>query len=146
MGQETANEDQIMTSLISDIKQHFPEVTHDINKVVRDFWCGDTEMEKQSYWLKLETFFDLTNAAIQAKNKRLAQQYLTFISQRLSSACQIEDSYIDTYYVIFLMWNIKDKAIFEWGWALIPDNLKQIYTGMWGNIRYFNNQETFTLV
>lgn len=30
------------------------------------------------------------------------------------------------------MWDIKDKNIKKWGWSLIPDNLKALYTEVWG--------------
>jgi hypothetical protein len=58
------------------------------------------------------------------------------MSHKLTNATNAEKEYIDVYYVESLLWDIKDSELRKWGWSLIPENLKELYIGVWGAQRF----------
>jgi len=120
--------DREIENFIKEIRVKFPDVSINI-----DNWLehqGYTEDDKM-YTSMMEAFSQSTTDHIKEKNTESAQMHLNYISNKLMSASTKEYEYIDVYYVESLMWDIEDKSILKYGWNLMPNNLKKLYTDMW---------------
>ncbi|AJQ95608.1 hypothetical Protein YC6258_03572 [Gynuella sunshinyii YC6258] len=85
------------------------------------------------YTEKMETFSQFTTNAIKRFDERTVKAHFEYMSNKLKQASKVEAEYIDVYYVESLMWDIKDKKAKQWGWSLLPNNLRALYREMWGD-------------
>lgn len=121
--------DQIAKDFITEIKVKFPKVGNLIDKRMADLGFG---AEDTMYTDMMECFSQATTDAIKAKESETASKYLSYMSNKLESASEVEREYIDVYYTESLMWDIKDRKTKSWGWKLLPKNIKKLYEGVWG--------------
>jgi len=123
------DKDQITENFISAIKREFPDVGSRIDKQMEDL---EIDPEDKMYTQMFECFSQATTDAIKAKDSETASKHLTYMSNKLKHANEVEREYIDVYYTEPLMWDIKDPKLRAWGWKLFPENIKQLYKDMWG--------------
>jgi hypothetical protein len=123
------DKDQEIADFIKDIKNKFPAVAVRIDKWIERMGC---DPEDKMYTCMMEAFLQATTDAIKEYDEQSANAHLTYMSEKLKKASVIEHEYIDVYYVESLMWDIKDEKNWQWGWKLIPENLKELYKGIWG--------------
>ncbi len=123
------DKDQIIEIFISDIKSKFPEVGVLIDQRMVSL---EIEPELKMYTEMFECFSQATTEAIKVKDSATASKYLSYMSNRLKNASEIEKEYIDVYYTESLMWDVKNRKIKSWGWKLFPPNIKKLYEDMWG--------------
>jgi hypothetical protein len=83
----------------------------------------------------MEEFSNVTSDAIRRRNEDVARAHLEYISHLLDHADDKVKEYIDVYYVEVLMYDLDDESK-RVGWRLIPDNLKELYIGFWGQPKF----------
>ena len=91
------------------------------------------EEEDEAYYLWLEALADVTNNLMSQRLKGEVIEHLIFFSQQLQRASKVIKNCIDTSYVEHLMWNL-DPEDKKWALSLFPENLKAMYTAMWGSV------------
>jgi len=123
------DKDQIAEKFISAIMREFPDVG---NRIEKELKALGIDPEDKMYAQMFECFSQTTTDAIKAKDSETALKHLTYMSNKLKHANEVEREYIDVYYTEPLMWDIKDQKLRAWGWKLFPDNIKQLYEDMWG--------------
>ena len=123
------DEDLEIEQFISDIRKAFPDVGRAI-----DVWMEKQgfDEEDKAYASMFEAFSQETTNEMKRLNEGIVRSHLEYMSKKLSRASKKEYEYIDVYYVESLMWDINDKGIKKWAWALMPANLKELYVDMWG--------------
>jgi hypothetical protein len=80
----------------------------------------------------LEEFTRETQRALREGNESLARAHLTFMSAFLRKADAVQREYIDVYYVEGFLPGLPESARPD-AWALMPQNLKDLHTQMWGS-------------
>jgi hypothetical protein len=80
----------------------------------------------------MEEFARETQRAVSRGDPELAKRHLTFLSDRLRNADEIEYEYIDVYYVEGILYGVEDGTRQEI-WSLMPVNLRDLYVAMWGH-------------
>ena len=123
------NKDHIAEQFISAVMREFPDVGSRIYKQVKAL---ELNPEDKMYTQMFECFSQATTDAIKEKDSDTALKHLTYMSNKLKHANEVEREYIDVYYTEPLMWDIKDQKLRAWGWKLFPENIKQLYEDMWG--------------
>ena len=123
------DKDQIAESFIAAVMREFPDVGSRIEKQMKDL---ELDPEDKMYTQMFECFSQATTDAIKAKDSETVLKHLTYMSNKLKHANEVEREYIDVYYTEPLMWDIKDQKLRAWGWKLFPKNIKQLYEAMWG--------------
>ncbi|KJY93542.1 hypothetical protein TW73_19325 [Pseudoalteromonas piscicida] len=92
-------------------------------------------MDKHEPWAttyQMEAFADLTTLAFNHKKQECSKAYLGFISNQLVDASPAIREFIDVYYVEHLFWCATQQGI-DFGWPLIPTNLKALYLDFHGS-------------
>jgi hypothetical protein len=124
-----SKKDLEIEKFILEIREVFPDVAARI-----DGWLNHLgfEPEDKMYTSMFEALSQATADTIKIRDKDTALKHLKYMSQKLTNATNAEREYIDVYYVEPLLWDIKDSELRKWGWSLIPENLRELYVGVWG--------------
>lgn len=116
--------------LLLDIMKTFPDVGVRMKRRARSVGSvafATTEMMNQ--------FSEITSEAIRDRKERIVRAHLDYVSRLLANGDDKAREYIDVYYVEVLMYGLDDTSK-KWGWSLIPQNLKDLYIGMWGRPKF----------
>jgi hypothetical protein len=126
------DKDSVINSFVQEIREKFPDVGARM-----DAWLAHLgfEPEDKAYTSMFEAFSQATTDAIKLRDKNAALKHLTFMSQKLKGASDVEREYIDVYYVEPLLWDIRDNELKKWGWSLMPKNLQALYAEVWDEPR-----------
>ena len=130
--QKTMSEIQEEIDLLDAIYNRFPEAAKDLDKTLRERWACDPEERNEMWTGLIERFSQLTTEAISRGDEKTAREYLDFMEKQYFSGGENCKKAIDVYYVESLLWDIKDLKKKQWGWALIPNSLQELYIAMWG--------------
>ncbi|MHC6646476.1 DUF7674 family protein [Alteromonas sp. HB246098] len=87
--------------------------------------------EKCEHPFLMEEFANLTTILFNQGNLEEALEQLQYMSEKLETASKAEFEYIDVYYTEHLFWEGTREGI-EYGWPLVPDNLKKLYLDFHG--------------
>ena len=116
--------------LLLDIMKAFPDVGVRMKRRARAIGSvsfATTEMMNQ--------FSEVTSEAIRDRKERIARAHLDYVSGLLANGDDKVREYIDVYYVEVLMYDLDDTSK-KWGWSLVPENLRELYVGMWGRPKF----------
>lgn len=132
------NKDIVLEKLIAEIRQMFPEVSGIFDEWIENNWA---DPDDTPYSLLLERFSQATTDAIKIGNNERAEEYLKFISAKLSSSEQEnEKSLIDSCYVEHLIWDDFSGDRKRKCWELMPKNLQKLYFNFWGRKTYYKEE------
>ncbi|MAP23461.1 MAG: hypothetical protein CL582_21235 [Alteromonadaceae bacterium] len=87
--------------------------------------------EKCEHPFLMEEFANLTTILFNQGNLEEALEQLQYMSEKLESASKAEFEYIDVYFTEHLFWKGTQEGI-EYGWPMVPDNLKKLYLDFHG--------------
>jgi hypothetical protein len=112
--------------VVESIRRAFPKEAAQVDAIVqRDGF-------ENAHCIWVEHFSQLTTNAIRARDYEKSKARLILLSGVLSRGDSATKRCIDVAYVESLMWDIKDDKVKREGWKLIPENLRLLYVGMWG--------------
>jgi hypothetical protein len=80
----------------------------------------------------IERFSQFTTDAIGRGEFATASRQLELLSQLAAAGGETTTQCIDVAYLESLMWDVKDSKMKRESWRLMPDNLRALYVGMWG--------------
>ena len=81
--------------------------------------------------LWIETFADVTNILIAARNRKEVTKHFSFFSRQYLEGSEEIKNCIDVSYVENLFFDLPDEDK-KWAWKLLSEDLKKVYVGMWG--------------
>ncbi|WP_425259160.1 DUF7674 family protein [Rubrivivax sp. RP6-9] len=123
----SANSEHAATvRIVEALRAAFPEQASRIDEAL------DREGYEDAPHTWIERFSLSTTAAIKRGDSSTAVAHLSLVSRLLATGDESTSRCIDVAYVESLMWDIKDEKIQREGWKLVPQNLRRLYVGMWG--------------
>lgn len=114
--------------IVERLRAAFPNDAACVDRRVADQGLGRHE----SPYSWVEHFSQLTTDAIKGKDLTTAERHLQEVSAILASGDEEVVRCIDVAYVECLMWDIRDEKRKAEGWRVMPDNVRRLYLGMWG--------------
>lgn len=122
--------------LLDNLYATFPDAAKDLDFNLKEMWDYEPHERNEAWTMLIERFSQLTTDAIARGDENTAKRYLKFMEEQYKRGGSDCKKAIDTYYVESLLWDIKDLKVKKWGWSLIPDTLKELYVGMWGEPKF----------
>ena len=115
--------------LVQLIRSQLPSASISTDELMleRGYEVGDS-----LFYLWIEAVADVTNDFIPEKNEQEVVKHLTFFSRQFEKNGEKVKNCIEVGYVENLMWNSPGE-LKKWAWLLFPENLKRLYTAIWGH-------------